>query len=368
MQNHVYQITYEKRNDKKRILALDAIRGLAVAGMFIQHFALNQINSFVSGNTMILFMFCSGISYVLMQESMERKGIAPGGIRGRILARSVFIDLAGYVLLMLNGPFGVVLPAYAMLFLIAMPFAKLDRKKLLVATAVSFPVCPVLMICGQSLFSGAALLQDIAGGPLSGVAWAPVFFAGMAVGKTDFRNRTAARKLIFDGIRILIPVKLFAVTILPFIRNFVESWMAKQGLNYAVDEYAAWPANCMPVQWHMLFVDAPQGGSAFELLIGLGAALMIFGLFCLAEDMCGKLLLPFCGAGCAALSLYVLQFLVAWGLAKFGIDVTAVPVGSMPFGDILVAAAALGIGALLSRLKKGTLEAGLRSFERIFTA
>ena len=46
--------------EAKRLPALDAVRGLAVIGMYIQHFALNQWNSFVSGNNMILFMSALG--------------------------------------------------------------------------------------------------------------------------------------------------------------------------------------------------------------------------------------------------------------------------------------------------------------------
>ena len=69
------------KRSSKRLLALDAARGLAVIGMFVQHFALNQTNSFVSGNTMILFMLCSGISYTLMgsKESSGGEGEPPMG-------------------------------------------------------------------------------------------------------------------------------------------------------------------------------------------------------------------------------------------------------------------------------------------------
>ena len=103
-----------------RLAALDAARGLAVIGMYVQHFALNERNSFVSGNTMILFILCSGISYSIMVRRMNEKGMEPSAFRARMLARAVFIDMAGYLLIMLNGPFAVVLPAYAMLFLLAL--------------------------------------------------------------------------------------------------------------------------------------------------------------------------------------------------------------------------------------------------------
>lgn len=116
----------------ERIAALDALRGLAVLGMYIQHFALNEWNGdLVSGNTMILFMMCSGMSYALMEQSVRQRRRNIKKLRVRILARSLAIDLAGYCLLLLNGPFGMVLPAYAMLFLGAMPLLRCGKGQLI---------------------------------------------------------------------------------------------------------------------------------------------------------------------------------------------------------------------------------------------
>lgn len=160
----------EKRTKTKRLLALDAARGLAVIGMYIQHFALNERNSFVSGNTMILFMLCSGISYTLMGRKLLAGEETAEEFRTRVLARSVFIDLAGYVLILLNGPFAVVLPAYAMLFSLALILIGRPAGTLAAVSAALYAAAPPLMIVGLSLFADAALLSDIAGGPLSALA------------------------------------------------------------------------------------------------------------------------------------------------------------------------------------------------------
>ena len=150
--------------EAKRLPALDAVRGLAVIGMYIQHFALNQWNSFVSGNTMILFMLCSGISYAIMTRRMLAGGGGMKFLNTRILARSVFIDFAGYLLILLNGPFAVVLTAYAMLYLLALPFIRLSTSKLFALSGILYFLSPPLMLIGMSLFEGAAILSDIAGG------------------------------------------------------------------------------------------------------------------------------------------------------------------------------------------------------------
>jgi len=185
MSDNVTELSINQRKRRsKRLLALDAARGMAVVGMFVQHFASNQTNSFISGNIMILFMLCSGISYSIMSQSMEERGIEPATFRSRVLARSVLIDFVGYMILMLNGPFGMVLPAYAMLFILSLALVHYSARTLTVLSGVLFWVSPPFMLIGLSLFAHTALLYDIAGGPLSALAWAPVFIAGMLYPKT----------------------------------------------------------------------------------------------------------------------------------------------------------------------------------------
>ncbi len=359
-----------RRQESGRILALDAVRGLAVLGMYVQHFALNQWNSdLVSGNTMILFILCSGISYSLMAEGARRKGTDPKRLRTRILARSVIIDLAGYGLILLNGPFGVVLPAYAMLFILGMPMIGRSANSLAKLSCLLFFLSPPLMLIGLSLFSGAAVLADIAGGPLSALAWTPVFVLGMAIGKMDLREERLGGKLTAIGLAVLLPAKCFALFVLPGIREKVENWMVSSMAGAALqpDPYAVWPRNTLPVQWHMLFTDAPQGGSTFELLIGTGLSLMILGvLFFVGRGRASGILKPLAVVGKLSLTMYVLQFILAWALMIGGIDVTGLGIGGIPFGDMLVSAAVLAAGFLLSKGKEGPMESLMRRFEKMF--
>lgn len=356
------------KRDNKRLIALDAARGLAVIGMFIQHFALNQGNSFVSGNTMILFMLCSGISYSIMAQRMTERKTEPAVLRARILARAVFIDFVGYVLIMLNGPFGVVLPAYAMLFILALPLIHRSTRTLFTLSCILFLAGPPLMISGLSLFSGAALLSDIAGGPLSALGWAPIFVLGMVVGRLDLHRTQTALRFIAVGFAVLIPSKLFAYFVLPGISQSFEAWLI-QVSNVAatqVDPYAIWPLNTQIPPWQMLFEDAPQGGSAFELIIGMGLSMIILGILCLIEKKSTGILKPFSAVGRVALTLYALQFAIVWGLQIAGINIMGINIGAIPFGDVFVAAATLITGCLLNYLPNGPLETWIRRFERLF--
>lgn len=354
----------QKKNGK-RLLVLDAVRGLAVIGMFVQHFALNRTNSFVSGNTMILFMLCSGISYTLMGRKMLEKKEMEKQFYTRVLSRSVFIDFIGYAIIMLNGPFAMVLCAYAMLFLISLFLIKRSTRTLIWTAALLFIIAPPLMIIGLSLFANTAVLSDIAGGPLSALAWMPVFVTGMIIGRLHLEEMKTAKNMILLGTVILVPFKIFSVLILPNIRMAVENQMI--ATFYAEpNPYAAWPGNIEPIPWHLIFIDAPQSGSMFELLIGTGGSLILLGIFILAEKKLAMLYKPFACVGRSALTLYVMQFLIAWGLAMAGIEVTSIDIGSIFMGDIIIAAAVIAAGCLLARLSNAPLEGAIRRFEHLF--
>lgn len=354
------------RNGSNRLLAIDAVRGLAVIGMFIQHFALHDFTNFVSGNTMILFILCSGVSYTMMAQSMERKSIKSTVFRARVLARAVFIDLVGYLILMLNGPFGVVLQAYAMLFVLALLLVKCSTKVLLIVSAIGFVVCPPLMLIGMSLFENIALLSDIAGGPLSALAWLPVFVTGMIVGRLNLHHVATAVRLAIVGIAILIPVKLFALFVLPEFYQSFWNWSAQLSSEAISipDPYAVWPKNTLAPLWHMLFIDAPQGGSSFELLIGTGGNLILLAVILLLEKKISLVLKLLAKVGQTALTLYSVQFIIAWILMLIGINPTAI--GQFPFGDIVTSIFVLFIGCLISLLKNPPLETAIRKFERLF--
>ena len=356
---------WKKGDTSNRLLALDAVRGLAVIGMFIQHFGLQPWNAFVSGNTMILFILCSGISYSLMAGSMLERGTELSVFRARILARSVFIDFTGYLILMLNGPFGVVLQAYAMLFLMALALVKRSTVFLAAFSAVSFWVCPPLMLIGLSLFEGTTLLSDIAGGPLSGMAWLPVFTAGMAIGRLELGRTKTIIRLIGTGAAILVPVKAFSVFILPDIYDAVCSWLAQFPASAAMpDPYAVWPRNTTAPLWHMLFLDAPQGGSAFELLIGTGGSMLLLGAVLLLEKRFPCILSPFAKTGRVALTLYSLQFVFAWFLMLLDRDPTSLAQSAA--GDLAIVLVTLMAGWILCCRKTGPLETAIRRFERKF--
>lgn len=350
-----------------RLVALDVARGLAVLGMYVQHFALNEKNAaIVSGNTTLLFVLCGGISYSLMAQGMRDKGIEKTAFRSRMLARAVFIDLIGYTLIMLNTPFGVILPAYAALFVLALPLVYRSTRVLVTTAICLILLGPPVMVLGGSLFSEAFLLYDIVGGPMSALALSSVFVAGMAIGRLDLTSTHTALSLAGSGSIMLIISIMLSKFVLPDLSQTFENWLISvQGVNsIELDPYAIWPYNVEPPMWHSLLLTSSHSASSFQTLMGLGAAFFALGIVCIISKKISKLVIPFALVGRMALTMYAIQFVVVWGIQLAGGNFS---LGEIPFGDMLIVIIALVVGWLLSCLPKGPLEASLRHFDSFFT-
>jgi uncharacterized membrane protein YeiB len=335
--------------------------------MFLQHFALKDWNaSIVSGNTTLLFVLCGGISYSIMAQRMKERNTEPASFRAKMLARAIFVDLTGYLLIMLNTPYGVILPAYAALFVLALLLVGRSPRTLLSVTVALWLLAPPLMILGGSLLSNAYLLKDIAGGPMSALALAPAFTAGMLIGRLDLTRIRTALSLTCSGAVMLVTGKLLGAYVLPgFYRSF-EAWLVSvQGIvETQPDPYATWPLNVNPPLWHMLLGTAPHSASTFQTLIGLGAAILVLGIVFLVPKTITPVLLPFAAVGRTALTMYALQFLVVWILSLSGIEYS---LGEVPLGDLIVAIITLAAGWILARLPNGPLETLMRRFDGLFS-
>lgn len=351
---------------KGRLIALDAVRGLAVIGMFIQHFALNQTNaSIVSGNTTLLFVLCGGISYTIMARRMEEQGLEPRAFRARMLSRSVFINIIGYFLILLNTPFGVILPAYAVMFLLALVLVRRETRVIVAVAVGLLVVSPPLMLLGLSLFSGAYLLSDVAGGPMSAVALAPAFVIGMAIGRINLEKTCTLLFFVGGGIIMLVISKLISIYLLPGLSLRFEEWLISNQGNYEQpDPDVIWPLNTQSVMWHMLLWDSPHSASTFQTMTGLGAALLALGLICLIAKKAEVILMPLAAVGRVALTMYAVQFVIVWGFELAGMDIY---LAEMPFGDLLVAVVTILLAWLIAKLPAGPLEGNMRRFDQVFS-
>ncbi|MGR6127701.1 DUF418 domain-containing protein [Paenibacillus sp. SER-28] len=358
----------KRRRGTGRLVALDAVRGLAVLGMYLQHFGSNpNVSALVSGTTTLLFVLCGGISYSIMGQRMMDRGAEVTAFRARMLARAVFVDIIGYLLIMLNTSYGIILPAYAAMFVLALMLFRRSPRTIVTTAAVLLVTTPPLMILGLSIFSKAYLLNDIAGGPMSALALMPAFVAGMAIGRFDLTKLRTALSLAGSGIVMLVIGKALAAFVLPNWRVHFEQWLISvQGVApmQPPDEYAIWPLNTELPMWHMLLQSAPHTASTFQTMIGLGISFLVLGVACLVTKKAPTVLMPFAGVGRVSLTMYAIQFVVVWvlDLTKIGHSLDEVP-----YGDVMIAVATLLLGLLFAQRPVGPLEGLMRRFDRLFS-
>ncbi|WP_235338356.1 DUF418 domain-containing protein [Paenibacillus wulumuqiensis] len=357
-----------KRKGDGRLIALDAARGLAVLGMYLQHFGSNMtISSIVAGNTTLLFVLCGGISYSIMAQRMMERGSEPIAFRARMIARAVFVDIIGYLLIMLNTPYGIILPAYAALFVLALLLVRRSTRTVVTTAVVLLLFAPPLMLFGMSMLKGACLLSDIAGGPMSALALAPAFVAGMAIGRIDLTRIQTGAWLTASGIVMLVIGKLLGAFVLPDWSVRWEQWLMSV-INFSAappDQSAIWPLNTEIPLWHMLFATAPHTATTFQTLIGLGMAFIVLGLAILVEQRFAAVLIPFAAVGRVALTMYALQFVIVWILSLFKIDYS---MPGLPLHDLVIILLGLLLGWLFSRMPAGPLENLMRRFDGLFSS
>lgn len=350
-----------------RSVGLDAARGLAVVGMFIQHFGATALSApVVSGNTTLLFVLCGGMAYAIMSRRSDERDEAAETFRSRMLSRSVFIAALGYLLILLNTPFGVILPAYAGLFVLALTLRNRSVRFLAWTAGALLFVAPVISVVGGALLPHSALWADVMGGPISAVALSCAFVTGMLLGRLNLARPWAPARLMAVGAGALAVGLAVGTWVLSAVQEPFERWLVSvqpvgaQG----ADEFAAWPMNTEQPLWLMLVSNAPHSASTVQTLAGIGFALVVLGLCQLLEKRAPVAFAPFALAGRVPLTLYAAQFVIIWVAGLAGIEVSLVEI---PFGELIIAAVTIAGAWALTRRGSGPLETLMRRFDRLFT-
>ncbi len=156
---------WERLNGPQRIAGVDLARGLAVIGMIAAHLLWIEDFDFadaatwvavVDGRSSILFATLAGVSIGLVTGG--RRPLAPPEMRTarqRLAVRAGLLWLIGIVLIATGVPVYVILPAYAILFLLALPLVSLGARTLFVlAGRAGRSSCPSSRCCWTPCRSG----------------------------------------------------------------------------------------------------------------------------------------------------------------------------------------------------------------------
>ena len=208
---------WRRLNPPARIAGLDLARGFAVLGMFAAHMLWitepfdwsdpGTWTAVVEGRSSILFATLAGVSIGLLtgarapSPAPSSAGGAPPWVpgarplpsgemrlaRGRLAVRAVLLWVLGLLLIVTGVPVYVILPAYAVMFLLAIPLTSLPARVLLPlagALAVTMPFVQVVLdalpLWNTFLGSGAAL---VLGWHYPFTTWIAFVVAGLGIAR-----------------------------------------------------------------------------------------------------------------------------------------------------------------------------------------
>lgn len=196
-----------------RLAGVDLARGLAVLGMLAAHLiALPELVwsdpatwlALADGRSSILFATLAGVSLALVTGGSSPSAPAALVTAGkRIAVRAVILLVIGILLIATGVPVYVILPAYALLFLLSLPLLPARARTLWIIAALTALVMPwVQPLLQQSDIWETAAGNDLAlliGWHYPFTVWFAFLAAGLAAGRSDLRRMRTQVWLIVGG-------------------------------------------------------------------------------------------------------------------------------------------------------------------------
>src|SRR5690625_4218090 len=255
---------------RQRIVGVDIARGLAILGMYIAHVghSVDGVDSpawfiVADGRPSALFAILAGLSIALFTGRQE----VPHGtalVRGwlRVASRAVVIFIVGVLLMMLGTPVAVILPSYAVAFLLVTPFLSVRPGLVAVAAGAAAVVGPTLLAgLTESPTGGASPVERALGtdgnfvldllltGHYPALVWVAYMLLGLFLGRLDLGTARVQALVGTTGVGLVV---------------------LGHGLS---DVLLSALAPTDPVTYQLIRAD-PHADSTFELLGNAGAAML----------------------------------------------------------------------------------------------
>lgn len=279
-----------------RIAGIDLARALAIGGMFVAHLAQADGGWWwiADGRSSALFALLagSGLGFLTARSYPDTRGE-----HRHILQRAIILGLLGILLMFLGTPVAVILPSYAVMFALTIPFLGLTPKALLLWAGGIVAVVPPLV---------QALRLLVNGSPEAG-PWIP----GVAELATGYYPALSWLAYALVGL---------AVQRLPLDRPITQARLLGAGVLAATAGYGGGhlltPLAAEHEYLTSLVAVEPHTDSGFEILGNIGACLIVISLsLVLTRPAVVRILLsPVLAAGSMALTLYGAHLVYIWAL------------------------------------------------------
>jgi uncharacterized protein len=338
--------------ESSRIVGIDIARGLAVLGMFGAHIGVsepfdwtpNTWLDLVNGRSSILFAVLAGVSIAIISGGRKPvSGVPLLQARARIFARAALIFVLGGLLTALGTQVAVILPAYAVLFVFALPFLRWSPQRLFALAGVLAIVMPVVYTAILPFFEAlqpSAIVELVVTGHYPAMIWLVFVLVGLGVGRLDLRVRRVQGWMLGLGVALAL------------LGYGIGSLVAPLGTSDPGRRPATLPS---PLDFSTLLTTEAHSGSPFEVIGSTGFVLAVFALCLLAVPLLRYVLYPVAAVGAMALTAYSVHIVA---IAFYGDIVGTIFDNSLYLSYVITALVGCTLWSLLF---------GRGPFERILT-
>jgi uncharacterized membrane protein YeiB len=327
---------------KSRIIGVDVARGIALAGMLAVHvfYTFNSDGSpsiateLASGRSAATFAVMAGVGLSLVTGGRyPLKGAARVAASAGLAVRGLLICLTGLMLGYATNAAGldvyVILPYYAVMFLLAIPLLGLSPRVLAgIAVVLAVSAGTLLNVTigdvanpssGIDATLGTAghhpvrlLIFLLFGGSYPAVLWLAYICAGMALGRLDLTSKRVAAWLLGGGVTLAATAWLTSSVLLFSLGGLQRIRQAAPAGTRWTNSLLLWQPYGDFNTWWWYAGRAPHTGTPLDMLHTLGVALAVLGAALLLTrlPLAVRLLRPLAAAGSMILTLYCAHILV----------------------------------------------------------
>ncbi|MGY1617071.1 heparan-alpha-glucosaminide N-acetyltransferase domain-containing protein [Geodermatophilus sp. SYSU D00691] len=333
--------TAGSQRSSTRLIGIDAARGVALIGMMAVH-VLDPVGAdgtpslswnLAAGKSAALFALLAGVGVAFSSGRRRRpRGRAWVASAGSLVTRALIIGAVGLLLgyLVPRSLAGVILPYYALLFVLAIPLLSLSIRALLLtaaAIAVGMPVISHLLRAGTETTTAAnptfgdvaarpgGLLTELAlTGTYPALIWVAYLCVGLAVGRALLSSRRVVVLMTLVGLGLAVSSRVVSWLLLDVLGGRTElEAVARQSLS--AEQYTdllLWgPSGVTPsdTAWWLATVS-PHSSTPLDLAFTIGVGLGVLGVCILVGRTTTAWLRPIAAAGSMTLTLYCLHLLM----------------------------------------------------------
>ncbi|MEE6176812.1 acyltransferase family protein [Mycobacterium sp. 050134] len=306
-----------------RITGVDLARGLAVLGMFAVHLGPDPGAGGVAGamvyasqgRASILFATLAGLSLALVTGGPRTAGqTVPAVLKRRVVVRAGIVFAIGTGLTIWGTAIPVILAYYGVLFLIALPFLRLRPATNIGIAAFLAVLTPIVSLMLRhpavitplkaaerfdplSRIGGDGLTSLFLTGGYPVLTWTAFVIGGIALGRLELQRSSVRRVLIAGGA---------AVAVLAYGGAWVLGKTVNGAAVASFDESNETSGNSgADVRWTSLLNAEGHTGTPFEILGGLGTAIIAVACCIWVANRIPRTVAALVAMGSMSLTVYV---------------------------------------------------------------